>query len=83
MKWDAENVKTKLIHKAEILKSKEIFSDFFGKVTLNELLTALIESTGTIYTSSIGIESRTLKKHVSAANKKGHTKVILTRSSAR
>ena len=59
MKRDTERRKAEFFIQAKLLEAEEVFVHFLGKVPADELLAAIVESTGTIC-ASIGIEGGTL-----------------------
>ena len=54
-----ERSKAELLVETKLLETKEILVDVFGKITTDELLAAVVESTDAVC-SGIGVESRTL-----------------------
>lgn len=64
MKWHRERGQAELLVETKFFESEKVLPDIFGEVSTKELLTAVVESTGSIGTDSVGVERRTLRLSV-------------------
>jgi hypothetical protein len=61
MQGDGQTFQTEFVGETELAKAEEVFAEVFGEIAANELLGAVVESTGTVGACVIA-ESGTLEE---------------------